>query len=164
MAADKRRPVAVATVLKDPFCLLAFGLGTGLMPVAPGTFGTLLGIPLYLLLAGTAHWVYGLVLVLLFGAGVLLCSHCEKRLGVQDHSGIVWDEIVGVLITLWGAEPAWYNIALGFALFRLFDVLKPWPIRLLDREVHGGFGIMLDDALAGFFGWAALQFLHTLWF
>lgn len=162
MAPDKRASVSVKAVLGDPVCLLAFGLGFGLMPVAPGTFGTLLGIPIYWALAAAPPWAYGLVLALLFGAGIPLCSVCQKRLGIQDHSGIVWDEIVGVLITLWGAEPTWRNVAIGFVLFRLFDVLKPWPIRLLDRRIHGGLGIMLDDALAGTFGWVVFRALEPL--
>lgn len=161
MVSGKRSAVASGKVLRDPICLLAFGLGLGLLPIAPGTFGTLLGLPVYWALGGAAPWVYGLVLALLFGSGIPLCSACEQRLGVQDHSGIVWDEMIGVLITLWGAEPTWQNVVLGFALFRLFDVLKPWPIRWLDRHLHGGLGIMVDDAVAGVFGWFALQALGT---
>lgn len=162
MAANKRVRVSKGAVLGDPVCLLAFGLGTGLMPVAPGTFGTLLGIPIYLLLNGTTPATYGLVVGLMFAAGVLLCSSCEKRLGMRDPSGIVWDEIVGVLITLWAVEPTLGNVVLAFLLFRFFDVLKPWPIRALDRSVHGGFGIMLDDVLAGLFGWIVLRTLQPL--
>ncbi len=158
---QKRSAVSAGKVLRDPICLLAFGLGLGLLPVAPGTFGTLLGVPVYWALGGAAPWIYGLVLVLLFGAGITVCSACEKRLGIQDHSGVVWDEMVGVLITLWGAEPTWKNVAIGFVLFRLFDVLKPWPIRWLDRRIHGGLGIMLDDAVAGAFGWVAFRVLDA---
>lgn len=160
MSTAKRQRVLAPQVLGDPICLLAFGLGLGLMPAAPGTFGTLLGIPLFLWLGDLSAIPYAFVVGFLFGIGVPLCAACEKRLGVEDHSGIVWDEIVGVLITLWGAEPTWQNLAFGFVLFRLFDVLKPWPIRLLDRSVHGGLGIMLDDVLAGAFGWGAMQVLR----
>lgn len=162
MASKQRGKVSAQAVLGDPVCLLAFGLGLGLAPIAPGTFGTLLGIPLYLGLGGTTPLSYGLVVGVLFMVGIPLCSACERRLRVQDHSGIVWDEVVGLLITLWGVAPTWQNIALGFVLFRLFDVVKPWPIGLLDRRLHGGVGIMLDDAVAGVFAWSVLQVLPAL--
>ncbi len=163
VAAGRRRRISRQAVFGDPLCLLAFGFGLGLVPVAPGTFGSLLGIPIYLGLAGFTTPTYALAVGSLFAVGIPLCAACEKRLGVQDHSGIVWDEIVGVLITLWGVPPTWQNIAAAFLLFRLFDASKPWPIRWLDRHVHGGLGIMLDDAAAGLFGWAALQVLLPLW-
>ena len=80
-----------------------------------------------------------------------------RDLGVHDHGGIVWDEMVGIWITLWLAPAGWQWLLLGFGLFRLFDIVKPWPIRWIDRQVHGGLGIMLDDVLAGVFAWLALQ-------
>lgn len=157
MSSAKRQQVSKRAVLTDPVCLLAFGGGLGLAPVAPGTFGTLAGLPLYLLFANLDAASYGLGVLVLFLVGIPLCASAERRLGIQDHSGIVWDEIVGLLITLWGAEPTWLNLALGFALFRLFDAAKPWPIRWFDRRVHGGFGIMLDDAIAGALACAILR-------
>lgn len=161
--AKSRAPIPARQILADPYCFLAFGFGSGLAPVAPGTFGTLAALPLYALLSGMSLPVYVGVVVVLLAAGVRICERCEARLAVHDHSGIVWDEIVGVLITLWGVPPTWQNIAAAFLLFRLFDASKPWPIRWLDRHVHGGLGIMLDDAAAGLFGWAALQVLLPLW-
>jgi phosphatidylglycerophosphatase A len=141
----------------NPVHLLAFGLGSGAVPKAPGTAGTVAAIPLYLLLQPLEPWIYLLVTAVLFLAGIWLCGRTSRDLGVHDHGGIVWDEWVGFLVTLWLAPSGWVWLLAGFVLFRLFDILKPWPIGWLDRRVGGGLGIMLDDLLAGFFGFALLQ-------
>lgn len=145
--------------LRDPFHFLAFGFGSGLAPKAPGTAGTLAGIPLFLLLASLPIGVYVLVVTLLFLLGVPLCERVSRDLGEHDHGGIVWDEIVGLLVTMTAVPVSWKTVIAGFLLFRLFDILKPWPIRWLDRHVGGGFGIMVDDLLAGIFAAAVLQLL-----
>lgn len=149
-------------LLRQPIHLLAFGFGSGLAPKAPGTFGTLAAVPLYLLLAQLPLWAYAVALVLSFGIGVYLCHKTADDLGVHDHPGIVWDEFVGYWITMLLAPAGWLWVVTGFILFRIFDVLKPWPIRWLDKHVHGGFGIMIDDVLAGIFAWLVLQGL-ALW-
>lgn len=136
---------------------LAFGFGAGRLPVAPGTFGTLVGILAYLLLQPLSAAVYAMAVLALFALGVWLCQVTERDLGVHDHPGIVWDEIVGYLITMFMAPAGWIWIVAGFALFRLFDIWKPFPIRQLERRIRGGFGNMLDDALAGFYALAVLQ-------
>ncbi|NVK41838.1 MAG: phosphatidylglycerophosphatase A [Oceanospirillaceae bacterium] len=148
-----------AQVLRNPVHFLAFGFGSGLAPKAPGTFGTLAAVPLYLLLAPLPLTGYLLVLVLATLLGIWLCDRTAKDLGVHDHPGIVWDEFVGFWITMLAVPPTWYWILTGFALFRLFDIWKPWPIRVADRGVGGGFGIMLDDILAGLYALLALQLL-----
>jgi phosphatidylglycerophosphatase A len=150
-------------LLLHPLELLATGCGAGLSPWAPGTLGTIVAIPLYLLVRVLSLPYYLVLLVLLFLAGVVICAHAARRLGVHDHPGIVWDEIVGYLVTMTLAPPGWLWIAAGFALFRLFDILKPWPIRWLDRRVHGGFGIMVDDLLAGVFAALLLHALVLVW-
>ncbi len=149
-------------LLRQPTHWLAFGFGSGLAPKAPGTFGTLAAVPLYLLLAQLPLWAYAVALVLSFGIGVYLCHKTADDLGVHDHPGIVWDEFVGYWITMLLAPAGWMWVVIGFVLFRIFDVLKPWPIRWLDKHVHGGFGIMIDDVLAGIFAWLVLQGL-ALW-
>lgn len=151
------------TLCRDPLHLLALGLGTGLAPRAPGTAGTLVGVGLYLALPPMPLWAYAVVVVACFAAGVWLCERTARALGVHDHPAIVWDEVVGYLITMAGAPAGWPWVVAGFALFRLFDVVKPWPVSLADRHVHGGFGIMLDDVLAGLYGLAALQLLTAVW-
>lgn len=148
-----------ATVLRNPVHFLAFGLGSGLAPKAPGTFGTLAAIPFYFLLVQLPLAAYALALIVLFGAGVWLCDKTAKDLGVHDHGGIVWDEFVGLWITLFVAPPQWWWIIVGFLLFRFFDIVKPFPISWFDKNVKGGLGIMLDDAIAGTFAWLCLQVL-----
>ena len=146
-------------LLRHPADLLALGFGSGLVPGAPGTAGTLAAIPLYLLLQPLALHLYLLLVAVLFLVGIPLCAHTARRLGVHDHPGIVWDEIVGYLVTMTFAPPGWLWIVIGFVLFRLFDILKPWPIKWLDRKVGGGFGIMVDDLLAGMAAAAVLYLL-----
>ncbi len=143
--------------LRHPPALLATGFGLGLSPVAPGTVGTLLGIPLALAIAPLPVLAQALLLLALFALGVWVCADTSRRLGVHDHGGIVWDEVVGYLIAVAGLPPTALWLGLGFLFFRLFDIWKPWPIRILDRRLKGGLGIMLDDVLAGLYAWICLQ-------
>jgi len=129
--------------------LLAFGLGSGLSPFAPGTFGTLVAVPLYLLLAQLPPWDYAAAVLAAFAFGVWLCASVSRDLRVHDPGGIVWDEFVGYWITMFLLPVRWEWILAGFLLFRLLDIWKPWPIRWVDRNVRGGLGVMLDDVLAG---------------
>jgi phosphatidylglycerophosphatase A len=156
----KRMNQAPASVFRNPVHFLAFGLGSGAAPVAPGTFGTLAAVPLYLLLAQLPLALYLLAVVLAFGVGIWLCERTSRDLGVHDHGGIVWDEFVGFWLTMVAAPEGWQWLLAGFLLFRLFDILKPFPINYLDRHIHGGLGIMLDDAVAGSFAWLILQTSH----
>jgi phosphatidylglycerophosphatase A len=151
---------APASVFRNPVHFLAFGLGSGAAPVAPGTFGTLAAVPLYLLLTQLPLPLYLLAVVLAFGLGIWLCERTSRDLGVHDHGGIVWDEFVGFWLTMVAAPEGWQWLLAGFLLFRLFDILKPFPISYLDRHIHGGLGIMLDDAVAGSFAWFVLQAAH----
>ena len=123
----KRNPVP-PSVFRNPIHFLAFGLGSGAAPVAPGTFGTLAAVPLYLLLAQLPVVIYLLAVVLAFGLGIWLCERCSRDLGVHDHGGIVWDEFVGFWITMLVAPEGWQWVVAGFVLFRFFDILKPFPI------------------------------------
>jgi len=138
---------------------LAFGFGVGKLPKAPGTFGTLVGVGLYLILQafGLSTIEYAGLVSLLFALGIWLCHEAEKILDVPDHPGIVWDEIVGYLMTMFLAPTGWLWVIVGFVLFRLFDIWKPYPIGLVDRQVKGGLGTMLDDALAAVYAGVMLQ-------
>ena len=147
------------TVLTTPVHFLAFGFGSGLAPFAPGTFGTLMAIPLYLLMSRLPLSGYILITLIVCVTGVWICGNSSKKLGVHDHSGIVWDEFAGYFITMIMAPSGWLWIVIGFSLFRLFDIWKPWPISWLDKKVQGGFGIMIDDILAGVFALVCLQLL-----
>ena len=155
MTDDKTKQVA----LKTPAGFVAFGFGSGLAPVAPGTFGTLAAIPWYLLMATLSWEWYLLLTVLAFFLGIYLCERASVDMGVHDHGGIVWDEFVGYWITMFLIPLTWYWVLLGFLLFRFFDVVKPFPIKWLDKKVKGGFGIMIDDVLAGLFAWVILMIL-----
>ncbi|TBR37568.1 phosphatidylglycerophosphatase A [Marinomonas agarivorans] len=149
--------LAPKSIWRNPVHFFAFGFGSGAAPLAPGTFGTIAAIPLYLLMQElNAYWYFSLI-VITFLLGVYLCGKTAKDLGVHDHSGIVWDEFVGYWVTMWLAPTGWHYILIGFILFRLFDIWKPWPISWVDKKVHGGLGIMLDDVLAGIFAFAVLQ-------
>ncbi|WP_115717457.1 phosphatidylglycerophosphatase A family protein [Gallaecimonas mangrovi] len=145
--------------LKNPWHFLALGFGSGLAPKAPGTFGSLAAIPLFLVLSLLPWPAYALVTVLAIYGGIYICARASRDMGVHDHSAIVWDEVAGMLITLFLAPVTWQWLLVGFLLFRFFDVLKPWPISWCDRHLHGGFGIMIDDVLAGVVSFVLMQLL-----
>lgn len=149
-------------VLRDPVLLLAHGLGSGLVPRAPGTFGTLAALLPWFLLAQLALPLYLGVVLLAAIAGVWLCGEAARKMGRDDPGSIVWDEWVGLWIALVGLPLQWPWILAGFVLFRLFDILKPWPVGWLDRRFHGGLGIMLDDIAAGSMAAACLQIVMAL--
>lgn len=139
------------------FCrFIATGFGVGYLPYAPGTWGTLVAIPLYLLIIKFVPNYFYAIVIAGFLLGNLVCDVATKSFNTQDDSRIVWDEIVGFWITMLFVPSLLWVIVLGFILFRLFDVIKPWPIKYFDKHVHGGFGIMLDDVLAGIFSAAIL--------
>lgn len=150
------------SVWRNPVHFAAFGFGSGAAPVAPGTFGTVMAVLLYLLLPAMSPWVYAAFLLLSFVVGVWLCGTTARDIGVEDHGGIVWDEFVGYWITMFMAPAGWQWIVLGFGLFRLFDIVKPWPIRWLDRNVSGGLGVMIDDVLAGLMALLCLQLVARI--
>ena len=144
-------------VFKNPLYFIAAGFGTGLLPFAPGTWGTLAAIPLYWLLSFCPLTVYLAVTFLAFVLGVFITDWVSRDMGAHDYGGIVWDEIIGYLITmiLVPFNVTW--VIVGFFLFRLFDIWKPEPIAFIDKKIQGGLGIMLDDVIAGVFAWIVLQ-------
>jgi phosphatidylglycerophosphatase A len=149
-------------VFTNPVHFLAFGFGTGLSPVAPGTFGSLPGLLLGWATLGSGAYVQLSVAAALIVAGIWICGRSSRDLGVHDHGGIVWDEIAGMYVTLLLAPPTLVGFAVAFALFRLFDIAKPWPIRDLDHRLRGGLGIMLDDLAAALY--ALILFAIYGWF
>lgn len=144
-------------MLLDPGHFLALGFGSGMFPRAPGTAGTLAAIPVYYVAQMWGWGVYAGFLLAFTILGIGLCGRTAEALAVHDHPGIVWDEVVGFMITMLLVPAKPLLIVTGFALFRLFDIWKPWPIRKLDRSVGGGLGIMLDDVVAGIFAAVVLQ-------
>lgn len=131
--------------------------GAGLMPGAPGTFGTLMALPLVLALNYLGEFYEGLALLLLVPTGIWASSRCEKHLERNDPSEVVVDEVAGFLLTLFLLPLSWLTLCLGFVLFRLFDIAKPFPIRWLEKRVRGGTGVVLDDLLAGVFANLSLR-------
>ncbi len=151
-------PISVRSyVLHDPRGFFAFGCGAGLVPIAPGTAGSAVALFAAPLLAELSLASYLLFLIVTFFLGVMLCQHAAETLGVHDHPGIVWDEFVGIWTTLLVVPAHWSWWLAAFALFRLFDIWKPWPIKWIDRHVSGGFGIMLDDLLAALYAMVLLK-------
>nr|WP_321240098.1 phosphatidylglycerophosphatase A [uncultured Tolumonas sp.] len=147
---------------RNPLHWLATGFGSGLSPFAPGTVGTLAAIPFYLLMSCLPLSVYIAVTVVAAIAGIWICQSATKAIGQDDHGSIVWDEFVGFWITMIAAPKGLLWLLAGFLIFRFFDIIKPWPIRWLDRYVKGGLGIMVDDVLAGIFGLVVMQVLTFL--
>ena len=163
-----RPPLTAAqrgALLSHPAGWIATALGAGLSPKAPGTVGSLAALlPWWLLLRDLPRTWYLVVLVAGFVLGVWACNVACKRLGMHDHGALVWDEVIGMWITLIAAPRSslpWMAgyMLVGFALFRLFDIWKPWPVRVADRRVHGGLGVMLDDMVAGVYALVALQLI-----
>jgi phosphatidylglycerophosphatase A len=150
-------------LLSHPAGWIATALGAGVSPRAPGTAGSLVSLlPWWFLLRDLPLGWYVVVLAVGFGLGVWACSVSDRRLGLHDHGALVWDEVIGMWISLLGAPPRWPWLVAGFVLFRLFDIWKPWPVRWADRGVHGGFGVMLDDVVAGVYALIVLQVLTWL--
>jgi phosphatidylglycerophosphatase A len=158
---SKNDRIPARTVLTDPVNFLAFGFGTGLAPVAPGTFGSLPGVLLFWLTLDLGLYVQLGIAAALAAAGIWICGESARRIGVHDHGGIVWDEIVGMYFTLLVAPVSVEGFVLAFVLFRVMDIVKPWPIRDLDHSMQGGLGIMLDDLLAALY--AALLLVFYGW-
>lgn len=138
--------------LTNPIHLLAVGLGSGMSPIMPGTMGSAMAIPLWLLFNGLQPYLYWVLIVVAFIFGCFLCQKTSDDTHTHDSGHIVWDEFVGMWITLFfipQISVLW--VAIAFVAFRVFDMAKPWPIRWFDKRVPGGFGIMVDDVIAAIF-------------
>ena len=154
-----KNKLSAKDIMSNPVLFLAFGFGSGLAKKMPGTMGTLAAIPVYLAFIGTNFWVYSALTILVAVTGIWICESAAKRLGEHDYGGIVWDEVAGFLITMWWVPFSWSAVLFGFILFRIFDIVKPWPIKWIDQKVDGGLGIMLDDVLAGILAAVVLSFI-----
>ena len=141
----------------------ALGFGSGLCPIMPGTCGTIVAIPIYLLLAKFSIFYYSLILIIMILIGFWICDVTAKDLGTDDPPSVVWDEIVGFLLTMIAVPVNWLWIILGFGLFRIFDIIKPWPIKTLETKLPGGIGIVVDDLAAGIFAAIILRIIIYLW-
>ncbi|WP_100656336.1 phosphatidylglycerophosphatase A [Alteromonas flava] len=145
--------------LRNPVHFLALGFGSGLIPFMPGTMGSLAALPLLGLLALVGmEWTL-ICAVLASISGIWLCGKTAQDMGMHDHGSIVWDEVAGMLVAFLFIPITPLTLIAGFVLFRIFDILKPWPINFLDKHLHGGLGIMLDDIVAGLMTCACLHWL-----
>ena len=148
-------------LLQHPAHFFGLGFGSGLAPKAPGTFGTLIGYPLFWLISAFALSTQLIIISTLFVIGIYFCDVTGKALGVSDHGGIVWDEIVAMMLVLTFTPNQWQWWLVAFLLFRLFDIWKPFPISHFDAKLKNGFGVMFDDLLAAIYAIIGLQGL--LW-
>ena len=157
---SKNSPIPLS-FLWHPVHFLALGLGSGMPRFMPGTWGTIAALALFVLayaIFGEFSWPLYLGVCIFTGiVGIYLCGKTADDLGVHDHSGIVWDEFVGFWLTMFLVPITWYWVLAAFVLFRIFDILKPWPINWADKKLHGGAGIMLDDIIAAIYAWLCLQ-------
>ncbi len=154
--------MSAGRIRRDPALLAACGFGSGLAPAAPGTAGSAAALLLWLPLSALPPAAYLAAVGAAFALGVWLCGLAARELGEADPPAVVWDEFVGLWIALFMAPPGWRWTAAGFAAFRLLDILKPWPIKQVERRWRGGAGIMLDDAAAGIMTALLLQALAAL--
>lgn len=154
--------VNLKTLIKRPACFIAYGFGSGLAPKAPGTFGTLVALPIFYLMQDLTLAVYLAIVMSAFIAGIWLCQRAADWLNNDDPSGVVWDEIVGYLVAMTFAPAGWQWMLIGFVLFRFFDIVKPWPVSLADKKLHGGVGIMLDDVVAGIYALVIIQITNII--
>jgi len=158
--ADKTQP-DLKLLLSHPAHFFALGFGSGLAKKAPGTFGTVAGLPLFWLISSHTLFIQLAVITALFLIGIYFCDKTGKALGVSDHGGIVWDEIVAMMLVLTFTPIQWQWWLVAFIAFRLFDIWKPFPIRQCDAKIKGGLGVMFDDLLAAIYAIASLKVL--LW-
>ncbi len=149
-------------VWQNPLYFFTFGFGSGAMPFAPGTFGTLLAIPFYLLLQPLPLTGYLTFVIIFIIVSSWACDVVSRKIRTHDHPGMCIDEFAGFFVTMIHAPQGFIWVTLGFVLFRLFDIWKPWPIHFIDEYVHGGFGMVLDDIVAGLFAMIIIQLLSFL--
>lgn len=161
-ASTKPIPPVPEKVWTDPFYFFAFGFGSGAIPFAPGTFGTLMAIPFYLVLSLLPPLFYIAFVVLFIAFSSWVSDKVSREIHEHDHPGMCIDEFAGFFVTMIFAPAGLIWIVLGFVLFRIFDIWKPWPIRLIDEKVHGGFGMILDDVVAGLFAFAVIQIIQII--
>jgi len=157
-----RASVNPQRVIHNPVHIVAFGFGTGLSPVAPGTVGTLLGFPLYWFIMGQSPLIQAVVVAGAFAVGVWICDVTGRAIGEADHSGIVWDEIVCFAMVLCFIPATVYWWIAAFVVFRFFDIVKLWPASWIDNQLKNGAGVMLDDLVAGIFSIVVLLALQKL--
>lgn len=148
---QKKTTISLDSIWTNPVHFVACGFGIGAIPYCPGTFGTVIGIPLVIVLSHYSVLSYFVVCFILFCVGIYLCGRTNHDFGTTDHPAAVFDEIATFPVVMIGIPTHWFFLLVGFFLFRFFDIVKPWPIRWVDKNIHNGFGVMFDDLLAAIF-------------
>ena len=138
---------------------LSSALGLGYLPKAPGTWGTLMGIPLWWALSGLSWWAYAVATAGMIGVAIAVAERADQIYGEHDRGEIVIDEVVGLMVTAIGIPLSWPSVVAAFVLFRFFDIVKPPPVRWIDEKLGGGAGVVLDDVAAGLY---ALAVMHAV--
>lgn len=156
---QKNVPRPPHSIWTNPIHFITCGFGIGAFPFFPGTVATAFAIPLVILLSHTAWWFYLSICCLMFLSGIYLCGITNRDFGTDDHPAAVWDEIATFPIAMLGIPVTPFFLLIAFVLFRFFDIVKPGPIRWVDKNMHSGFGVMLDDLLAAL---ATLILMHAL--
>ncbi len=156
---SKNTKINSRSVWTNPIHFIACGFGIGLIPIMPGTFGTMVGVLFYLILMQFSLPVYLFWVLVMNIAGIYLCGKVNRDFKTEDHPAAVWDEIAAFPIVMIAVPFTWYYLLIGFVLFRFFDIIKPFPISYIDKHVHGGFGVMLDDVVAALFSWLILTLI-----
>lgn len=162
MAKQYRLNHAPASVWTNPLHFIACGFGVGAMPVMPGTFGSLAAIPFILCAARLSFWFYLIITVLVCVFCMWVIGRTDKDFGSHDHPATVSDEYAGMFVAFIGIPMQWQWLCIGFVLFRVFDIYKPWPISWADEKISGGFGVVFDDVLAGVAAWAIMWLMLRL--
>lgn len=163
ISTDKRSAIPAGFLTRHPAHFIALGFGSGLVPIVPGTAGSLVAYPIFFLLFGAlALWAQFAVVAVLFALGVWACAIAGHNLGIVDHGAIVWDEVAAMLLVLMFTPFGWAWYLVAFVIFRTMDILKPFPIRLADRKIKNGFGVMFDDLLAAVYSIAILLILKRI--
>ncbi len=149
-------------IWKYPVHWLAYGFGTGLVPFAPGTFGSLIGVAVFWFMASMSPVPYAIVVAAMFAAGIFICGHTARDVGAVDPGFIVYDEVVGFLVAMYLLPAEWRWIVGGFAVYRVFDIWKPFPIHWVEDKLGLGSGIMVDDVIAGIYTLVVLYIVRLL--
>jgi len=150
-------PPIPESIWQHPLHFIAFGFGSGACPFAPGTLGTLFAVPFYLIACAFGDKVYAFLTLIFVLMSIYVCAKASQAVLVDDHQGMCLDEFAGFFVTMLFLPHTYIWIIAGFILFRLFDIWKPWPISYIDQHMHGGFGMIFDDVIAGVFACAILQ-------
>jgi phosphatidylglycerophosphatase A len=148
---------APKTIWTNPIHFIACAFGFGALPWAPGTWATLATIPIIIALKHFPDWVYLLITFAMILAGIYVCGVTNRDFGTEDHPACAWDEMASFPLVMFIVPLTFWHVVIAVVLFRFFDILKPWPIRWLDRHIHGGLGVMLDDVVAAIFSWLIMQ-------